>query len=93
MEAITRQTEPDEGQIRMNDYEVNVSSAKVPGKQSMVQLYNSVNPGPTKIGTRESMEDTRENTVPISDGATIFETMDLTIVDVAMLIAPTDKPG
>ena len=56
-------------------------------------MYNSVNPGPTKIGTRESMEDTRENTVPISDGATIFETMDLTIVEVAILIAPTDKPG
>ena len=58
----------------------------------MVALYNSVNPGPTTIGTRESKEETRENIVPISDLATIFETMERTMVEVAMLIAPTDKP-
>ena len=58
----------------------------------MVALYNSVNPGPTMIGTSESREATRENMVPISDLATIFETMERTIVEMAMLMAPTDRP-
>ena len=59
----------------------------------MVALYNSVNPGATRIGTRESKEETRENILPISDLATILETMERTRVEVAMLMAPTDKPG
>ena len=59
----------------------------------MVALYSSVNAGLTTIGTRESKEETRENILPISDLATIFETIERTIVEVAMLIAPTDKPN
>ena len=45
------------------------------------------------IGMRESKEDMRENMRPTSDLDTIFETIERIMIKVAVLIAPTDKPG